>query len=351
MAIGILKNVEIKAIACAVPDRLIKTEDYYPVFGEDSVQRFINMTGVKQRRVAYDEQCASDLCFAAAKKVMENLNWEPSSIDALVMITQTPDYAVPATACVLQHRLGLSEDCIAFDINLGCSGYVYGLWQAATMISTQNINRVLLLVGDTSNFGINQNDSATAMIFGDGGSATGLEKAEGKEIKYFLKTKGSSYRAIMVPAGHARTRSKIINDATAYDLSMNGADVFNFTITDVPKALNSFMSEYSISKDEVDLYVFHQANLYILKHLIKKLGISSEKVPVSIDRYGNTSGESIPLTLVDALGEAQSEDNIKLLMCGFGVGLSYGGVYTEIKKSACLPMIFTNYYYNGVDNK
>ena len=350
MAIGILKNVEIKAIACAVPDRLIKTEDYYTVFGEDSVQKFINMTGVKQRRVAYDEQCASDLCFVAAKRVMEKLSWEPSSIDALIMITQTPDYAVPATACVLQHRLGLSEDCIAFDINLGCSAYVYGLWQAATMISTQNINRVLLLVGDTSNFGINQNDSATAMIFGDGGSATGLEKAEGKEIKYFLKTKGSGYRAIMVPAGHARTRSKIINDATAYDLAMNGADVFNFTITDVPKALNSFMSEYSINKDEVDLYVFHQANLYILKHLVRKLGISSEKVPVSIDRYGNTSGESIPLTLVDALGEDPSEDNIKLLLCGFGVGLSYGGIYAEINKAACLPMIYTNYYYNGVDN-
>ena len=114
------------------------------------------------------------------KELMEKLNWEPSSIDALILITQTPDYAVPATACVLQHRLGLSEDCIAFDVNLGCSAYVYGVWLAATMISTQNLNRVLLLVGDTSNFGINQNDSATAMIFGDGGTATALEKSEGK---------------------------------------------------------------------------------------------------------------------------------------------------------------------------
>ncbi len=351
MATGILKNVEIKGIACAVPDRIVNNEDFYQVFGEENVVKFINMTGVKQRHVAYDEQCASDLCFVAAKNIMEKLNWEPSSIDALILITQTPDYAVPASACVLQHRLGLSEDCIAFDINLGCSAYVYGLWQAATMISTQNINRVLLLVGDTSNFGINPNDSSTAMIFGDGGSATAMEKSEGKEIKYFLKTKGSAYKAIMVPAGHARSRSKIINDASSCELTMNGADVFNFTITDVPKALNSFFSEYSINKDEVDMYVFHQANLYILKHLSRKLGIPSEKVPVSIDKYGNTSGESIPLTLVDVLGGDQSEEDMKLLLCGFGVGLSYGGIYTEIKKSACLPMIYTNYYFSGDENQ
>ncbi len=347
MAIGILKNVEIKGIACAVPERLVNNEDYFNIFGEDNVQKFINMTGVKTRHVAIDEQCSSDLCYVAAKRVMEKLNWDASSVDALIMITQTPDYAVPATACVLQYRLGLSDDCIAFDINLGCSAYVYGIWQAATMISTQNINRVLLLVGDTSNFGINQNDSATAMIFGDGGSATALEKSEGKEIKYFLKTKGSGYKAIMVPAGHARSRGKPITDASECDLSMNGADVFSFTITDVPKALNNFMSEFSINTNDVDMFVFHQANLYILKHLCKKLGLSSEKVPISIDKYGNTSGESIPITLVEAIGGEQSDETLKLLLCGFGVGLSYGGIYVEVPKSVCLPMIYTNYYFGG----
>jgi 3-oxoacyl-[acyl-carrier-protein] synthase-3 len=215
------------------------------------------------------------------------------------------------------------------------------------MISTQNINRVLLLVGDTSNFGINPCDSATAMIFGDGGTATALEKSEGKEIKYFLKTKGSGYKCIMVPAGHARSRSQTSTNTGDYELSMNGADIFNFTITDVYKDLNNFMSEYSISKNDVDMYVFHQANLFILKHLTKKLGVPMEKVPISIDRFGNTSGESIPLTLVDALGAEQSDDAVKMLMCGFGVGLSYGGIYLEIKKSACIPMIYTNYYFNG----
>jgi 3-oxoacyl-[acyl-carrier-protein] synthase III len=351
LANGILKNVEIKGIACAVPERIVNSEEYYDVFGEESVRKFINMTGVKTRHVATDEQCASDLCYVAAKGVMERLNWEASSIDALILITQTPDYAVPATACVLQYRLGLSEDCIAFDINLGCSAYVYGIWQAATMISTQNINRVLLLVGDTSNFGINPNDSATAMIFGDGGTATALEKTEGKDIKYFLKTKGSGYKNIMVPAGHARSRSQTATDTSEYELYMNGADVFNFTIIDVHKALTSFISDNSIDKNDVDMYVFHQANLFILKHLTKKLNIPMEKVPVSIDRYGNTSGESIPLTLVDALGEDQSEDTVKLLLCGFGVGLSYGGIYLEMKKSACIPMIYTNYYFNGDVNK
>ena len=347
MATGILKNVEIKGIACAVPDHIVNNEDYYEVFGEESVRKFINLTGVKTRRVAIDEQCTSDLCYVAAKSLMEKLNWEPSSIDALILITQTPDYATPATACVLQYRLGLSEDCIAFDINLGCSAYVYGLWQAATMISTQNINRVLLLVGDTSNFGINQNDSATAMIFGDGGTATALEKAEGKDFKYFLKTKGSGYQAIMVPSGHARSRSKTNVDASEYELSMSGAEVFSFTITDVPKAINNFMSEYSIDRNDVDMFVFHQANLFILKNLVRKINIPMEKVPVSIERFGNTSGESIPLTLVDTLGSEQSDETVKLFLCGYGVGLSYGGIYLEMKKSVCLPMIYTNYYFNG----
>lgn len=349
MAAGILKDVEIKGIACAVPERVVRNEMYAPVFGEDKVKKFINMTGVKTRHVAADEQCTSDLCYVAAKNLMERLDWEASSIDALILITQTPDYAVPATACVLQYRLGLNEDCIAFDINLGCSAYVYGLWQAATMISTQNINRVLLLVGDTSNFGINPRDSGTAMIFGDGGTATALERSEGKEIKYFLKTKGSGYKCIMVPAGHARSRSKTNMNSSDYELAMNGADIFNFAITDVQKGLYDFMAQYSIDKNKVDMFVFHQANLFIIKHLATKLGISLGKVPVSIDRYGNTSGESIPLTLVDALGEDTSDDSIKLVMCGFGVGLSYGGIYLEMKKSVCLPMIYTNYYFNGDD--
>lgn len=344
LATGILKNVEIKGIACAVPDNVIKNEDYSNAFGAESVQKFINMTGIKTRRVALDKQCASDLCFVAAKRLMEKLNWEPSSIDALILFTQTPDYAVPATACVLQHRLGLSEDCIAFDVNLGCSAYVYGVWLAASMISTQNINRVLLLCGDTSNFGINPNDSATAMLFGDGGTATALEKSDGKEMKYFLKTKGSGYKCIMVPAGHARSRSNTWVEATDCELAMSGSDVFSFTITDVPKSIKAFMSQYNINLNDVDMFVFHQANLFILKHLAKKLGIPMEKIPISIDRYGNTSGESIPLTLVDALGGENSNDKIRLMLSGFGVGLSWGGIYLEMDKSVCLPMIFTNDY-------
>jgi 3-oxoacyl-[acyl-carrier-protein] synthase-3 len=254
---------------------------------------------------------------------------------------------VPSSACVLQHRLGLCEDCIAFDVNLGCSAYVYGIWLAATMISQQDLSRVLLLVGDTSNYGINQNDSATAMIFGDGGSATALEKSEGKDIRYTLKTKGSGFKYIIVPSGHARNRSKISTDSSEYELAMDGSAVFSFTITDVPRTINSFVSQHNIDMNNIDMYVFHQANLFILKHLIKKLNLPSEKVPISIDRYGNTSGESIPLTLVDALGNEESKEPIRLLLCGYGVGLSWGCIYLEMDRSVCLPMIYTNDYYKG----
>ncbi len=345
MATGILKNVEIKGVACAVPDHIVNNEEYNKVFGEESVKKFINMTGVKTRHIAIDEQCTSDLCYVATTKLMEKLKWEPSSIDALILITQTPDYAVPASACVLQHRLGLNEDCIAFDVNLGCSAYVYGIWLAATMISTGNLQRVLLLVGDTSNYGINQNDSATAMIFGDGGSATALEWSEGKDMKFLLRTKGSGFKSIIVPAGHARSRSKINTEATDYELAMDGNAVFSFTITDVPRSIKSFMAQYNIDMNDIDMYVFHQANLFILKHLAKKLNLPMEKVPVSIDKYGNTSGESIPVTLVDALGNEESGEPIKLLLCGFGIGLSLGCIYLEMDKSICLPMIYTNDYY------
>lgn len=339
--------MEIKGVACAVPDRIVDNRYYNKVFGEENVNKFIKMTGVKTRYIALDEQCTSDLCYAATVKLMEKLNWEPSSIDALILITQTPDYAVPSSACVLQHRLGLSEDCIAFDVNLGCSAYVYGIWLASTMISQQDLSRVLLLVGDTSNYGINQNDSATAMIFGDGGSATALEKSEGKDIRYTLKTKGSGFKYIIVPSGHARNRSKISTDSSEYELAMDGSAVFSFTITDVPRTINSFVSQHNIDMNNIDMYVFHQANLFILKHLIKKLNLPSEKVPISIDRYGNTSGESIPLTLVDALGNEESKEPIRLLLCGYGVGLSWGCIYLEMDRSVCLPMIYTNDYYKG----
>ena len=345
MASGILENVGIKGIACAVPDNTVDNERYAAIFGADNVRKFINLTGVKKRQVAFDEQCTSDLCYAAAVKLLEKLKWEPSSIDALVLITQTPDYAVPATACVLQHRLALSEDCAVFDVNLGCSAYVYGIWLAGMMIASRNMDRVLLLVGDTSNYGINQNDSSTAMIFGDGGTATALEWSEGKDIKYFLNTKGSGYRNIIVPAGHARSRSRKNARAVEYGLSMDGSAVFSFTITDVPRSINRFMSEFNIDKNDIDMYVFHQANLFILKHLTKKLGLREERVPVSIDRFGNTSGESIPLTLVDAIGGDETGGTLKLFLCGFGVGLSWGGIYLEMDRSACLPMIYTNDYY------
>lgn len=351
MATGVLNNVEVKGIACAVPDRIIMSDEYNEIFGEENVRKFVKMTGIKKRHVAFDQQCASDLCYAASKKLLEKLKWEPSSIDALIMITQTPDYAVPATACIMQYRLGLSEDCIAFDINLGCSAYVYGLWLAATMISTQNLSRVLLLVGDTSNYGIDPYDSGTAMIFGDGGTATALESSEGKSLKYFLKTKGSGYKNIIVPAGHARSRGRTNTEACEYKLWMNGSEIFTFTITDVPRDIMKFMSQFNIDKNDVDLYVFHQANLFILKHLSKKLKIPMEKLTVSIDRYGNTSGESIPLALVDALGGEESNKPIKLLLCGFGVGMSWGGIYIEMDRSVCLPMIYTNEYFRGDANQ
>lgn len=354
MPLGVFSHAQIKGIACAVPDNVVMTESYYDKFGKDTVDKFMKMTGIRSRHIALGEQCTSDLCFAAADSLIHHLNWEPGSIGALIHITSTPDYKLPSTACILHHRLGLSKDCAAFDINLGCSAYPYGLWLAASIMQSGSINRVILTVGNQNNINIDPNDRSTAMLFGDAGSATFLERQEGCEVKYILKTDGSGFRHIIVPAGSARNRgcseeAYLHADGTFrsdYRYYLNGADVFNFTITEVPQTISELMTTFDIKNEDVDLFVLHQANLFILQRIAAKLKIPAAKLPITIGTYGNTSGASIPLTLVDCIHTA-GRDKVKTLLCGFGVGLSWGAMYLEIDKSVCIPLIRTNDFFTG----
>lgn len=356
MISSLFDGIKISGIATAVPkNREVVMEKYESVFGAKAVAQFSKSTGVLERRITLKEQTASDLAYKAAEDLLQRKGIEKSDIGIMVLVTQSGDYKVPATACVLHKRLGLSKDCIAFDVNLGCSGYVYGLQIVCSLLKSVNSKYALLLVGDTSNKeSISPEDKSACMLFGEGGSATLLEKEEGAPaIRTCYRTDGEGFKAIIVPAGacrkldasHERTLWGDGNKRSDYDLYMNGVDVFAFSITEVPMTINEFFKETGEEKEDYDAYVFHQANCYILKQVIKRCKLQKEKMPISMDRYGNTSVTSIPLTICDKYGEAEEDRKLKLFTCGFGIGLSWGIASFEVNQKDIYPMIETDEFY------
>ena len=350
MAFGTFENVEIKGICAAVPCNVIDNDIYEEKFGASTLKKFKKMVGVLKRPVVLPQQTMSDLCYSATEKLIENLGWDRSSIDALILVTQTPDYFMPATACVLQYRLGLSEECLAFDINLGCSGYIYGMYTACSLIQG-GIKRVLLLAGE----GVknkNEEDRSMSMLFGDAGTVTALEAADNKKINFLLRTDGSGFKHLIIPAGAARNLNGshelsewgegiMRNDFHAY---MDGTEVFNFSIDKPVSAHFDFFDKFKLDKSDIDLFVFHQANKFIINSIAQRLDIPKEKVPISLDRFGNTSSATIPLTIVDACAD-RSNENLRMVLNGFGIGLSWGVMNIEINTDICLPIIYTDDYF------
>lgn len=342
----------IKGIACAIPDNKIPNAEYYNKFGKPNVDKIAKMTGVYNRYIALESQCTSDLCYFAAKELMKELSWSSESVDGIIFVSQTPDYVMPATACFLQNKLGLRNDVFAFDINLGCSGYVYGLWLALTLASFPN-KRILLLVGDTLSKVISPEDRATILLFGDASSATAVEYCKEEiESVFSLNTDGDGYRAILVPAGSFRNRS--IQDFTrhpeedgflrsAFDIHMNGTEVFNFTISKVPDTINNLIKELNIVPEEIDYFIPHQANLFMMNHIVNKIMFPEEKMVITLNEFGNTSSASIPISIVNLFTNHDlSNKEFKLLLAGFGVGLSWGVGLITLKAIKCLPVIRTN---------
>lgn len=347
-----LEGIAIRGISCAVPDNQVDNTSFYSQFGQENVDNFINMTGVKSTYRTPEEQTASDLCFVAADRLIREKEIQPEEIGACVFISQTPDYRLPATACVLHKRLGLSKECMAFDVNLGCSGWVYGVNIVGSLMKTTNIQKALLLFGDTSIKTACPEDKSAVMLFGEAGSATLLVKEDNSRIFGELMTDGEGFKAIIMPSGAYRNRNgsheRVVwgdgNIRSDYDGYMNGTDVFSFTITQVPKTIKRHLQEMDATPDQYDALVLHQANLYILKQISKKTKFPMERIPISIDRFGNTSGTSIPLTLCDAYGEIKGKQ-LRLLTCGFGIGLSWGVAEIEINSDDILPIRVTSDYY------
>jgi 3-oxoacyl-[acyl-carrier-protein] synthase-3 len=327
------ENIGISAMAGAVPKQIIKNRDYTAHFDEALVKDIIDKTGVEERRFASEGQTASDLCFAAAEQLFEDNQIDKSEVDILLFVSQTPDYRMPATSVTLQHRLGLSKSTAAFDISLGCSGFVYGISVAYAYANMPGIRKVLLLDGETRSKVYHPKDRKTGFIFGDAGVAAIIEKQEVGHSFFSLNSDGSKSDLIKIDAGGYRNPSneesikeKVVDEhgniRTDEHGYMNGADVFNFVLREIPKNIRQTLSLANTSMEELDFYVFHQANKFMNDYLAKKLKLDSSKVPSTIQKYGNTSSVSIPITIVDQL-KGQLHSPKKLLLCGFGVGMSW----------------------------
>lgn len=333
MAFLATKNVLIRGISACVP---ISVEENLDIKGSaaQDIEKLIRTTGVERRRIAAIGTCTSDLCFVAAEKLIEELNWDKSEIDGLIMVTQSPDYVVPATSPSLQHRLGLSEDCFTIDISLGCSGYIYGLSTLGSYMQNGMIKKALLCVGDISSVGCSREDKSTYPLFGDAGSVTALEYSEGDEgMKFHLSSDGSGYKAIMIPDGghrnqytYASLEPHVIDHGISRNniqLWLDGMDVFSFGISKAPETVNKLLTKFSIEKDSVNHFFFHQANLMMNERIRKKLKLPEEVVPYSLKDFGNTSSASIPLTMVTQTAEELKNGKNSIVACGFGVGLSW----------------------------
>lgn len=335
------KNVGISGMAAAVPRKVINNYEHDLYFKKEDIRDIIAKIGVKERRFTDENTCSSDLCFAAAERLITEMDINRGEIDLLIFISQTPDYRMPATSVLLQERLKLSTTTIAFDVNLGCSAFLYGLTIAYSMITAGGVRRALILDGETRSKVYSQKDRKTGFLFGDGGVAALIESKDKFDRSWFsLNSDGSRESLIKIPGGGYRKMSsietvteKVIDEygniRSEEQGYMNGADVFNFVIREVPKDFNRLLQYSGTDINSIDYYIFHQANIYINGFLAKKLKLPVEKIPSTIEKFGNTSSVSIPLTIVSEL-KGSLFNRKRLLLSGFGVGLTWGTAIIEL---------------------
>ncbi len=334
MAFIEFKNVRVAGIAAGVPKNVssnLHPSEEDEVSKEYTPEAFVETTGVLERHVS-SQLTASDMCYKAAEKLISDLKWEKSEIDAILFVTQSPDFILPATACIMQDRLGLSKECYAADMSLGCSGWVYGLCSAAALVASGSIKKTLLMVGD----GKKRYAGSRDPLFGQAGTVTAIEYAEGVDsLKFHVGTDGSGFDAIITPDGGSRNGFSVDSLKTEdfegkqvhrLQTRMKGMDVFSFGITTAPKSVKGLAEHFGFDYLQADWFVFHQANMKMNNMIAKKLKLPQEKVPSSMYHYGNTNGASIPMTIVAELKGKVENKPTTFICCGFGVGLSWGTV-------------------------
>ena len=327
-----LNNIKISHIIAGLPKKKISVHDFEPLFGKKQVERISNSTGIEYLHYAEDDLCASDYGVILAQKLMGEIGLSGKDFDGIVFISQTPDYIMPATSVIIQDRLGLPKSSVAFDINSGCNGYVYGLYQASLLISSGSCKRVLLFNGDTKSRLLYEKDRSTRMIMGDGFSVTVIES--GKHSIYFnIYSDGSGFENIIIKAGGFRKSLDVENERANY-LYMNGSNMMDFVLNNVPNLIIETLKYVGWSKEEVGTYAMHQVNQMILQTIAEKLEISLDHMPIALKDVGNTSSASIPLmfTLKHRTLEEQSLLS-KVMICGFGVGLSWGAAALDLSET------------------
>ncbi len=327
---GNLNNVVIKGISTVVPRKFKNNADCKDILSEKDLKKQIKFTGIEKRHVVDGEQTSADLCTLAADKLLDQLKWDRNSIDILIYVTQTPDLDRPSTAFIIQNRLGLHKKCMVFDINLGCSAYIGGLIAIGSILQTSG-GRGLLLVGDGDSNLVRAGAGET-LLMGDAGTATALEVVNGaKPMPYLMYSDGNGYKMIMKEKGKG-----VVMDAPA---------VFLFAINEVTECINEFKNQFKINEDEIDFYVFHQAQKMIIDNIVDICDIPSNKVIMSLKDYGNTIGASIPLTICYNRNALKSNKKNKMILCGYGIGLSWGCVSVEVDIENIMEIIESNYVY------
>lgn len=322
--------------------RFVDELDQYSFPREKSL-KLKDVMGFNEHRIASHDVTASDLCEFGFNYLVENRCLQPESIDALIFISHTPDHFIPQTSSVLHGKLGLKEDCLCFDINHGCAGFIVGLQQAFMLLETEGINRVALLNGDTLSKKINKQDRNSFPVVGDAGSVTVIENDPGaKPITIFTKNRGKEALVLKIPAGAFRMPSseetaiaKDVGDGnfrSLDNLNMEGASVFSFVQSEVPKMVDDILEVESLSKEDIDYYMFHQPNRFMLEKLADKIGIAREKMPNNIvENFGNSNSVTIPVNLTFNLSqELRAQKPLRLLLAGFGVGLTWSGLVWDV---------------------
>lgn len=332
MAFLSFPNVRIAGISAGVPKKIVNNLELKDLSKDYDAAAFVEATGVQERRL--DDFTTSDLCLAAAEKLISDLKWEKSDINGIIFVSQTTDYYLPATACIVQDKLGLSKECYAEDVVLGCSGWVYGLSNAVSLVANGNMKKVLLMAGDAK-----RHAEANDPLFGFAGTVTALEYKEGAtNLSFHFGTDGSGFDAIIIPDGGSRNQvtEKSFEVETIdgkqfnrLQTRMKGMDVFAFGISTAPKSVKKLAEHFGFDYLDYDYFIFHQANMKMNNMIVKKLKLAPERVPSCMRFFGNTSSASIPLTIVTQLKGKVENSHTKFICCGFGVGLSWGTVAFE----------------------
>jgi len=347
MAAFSIPNISITGIVASVPSDMEDNMDLAMLHQQEK-EYLIHKIGIKTRRIAPTGMSSVDLCVGAALALFQKSQCDPSSIGIVVFVTQTPDYPLPGNSMIVQKKLRLPETALFYDLHQGCSGYVYGLSMIAGLMHSLDINKGLLLVGDTLSHLLSPNDRTTKPIFSDAGSATLLEKSPDTQPMHFsLGADGTGANIIQVRGGGARhpfdLNSLSLKEYSpgihraAVHLTMEGIDVMNYSLRHVVPNIQSLLQVAGWDSESIDFFVFHQANKILNESLRKRLDLPVHKVPETLTSFGNTSCATIPITITNCLGEQVKKRALKLLLCGFGAGFSWGSALLETKQGIACP--------------